>query len=364
MAAVTAQIAFDRLYSTTTANHRPTMAMEIVQSNALLWHMYRQGAVHYAGGPEIRMPVVLETSQNVGAINLYQTFSTSPEDGPDVARYYQWYKNRASVVFDETELGQNQGPEQVLDLLKVKLAIAKHSMINDINRQLYADAGVEAATPTGATNEINGLASFIETQPEANQSETFGSIQKASYDRWRNRYGQMTAFSVDGLQTWEQVYMECSERGTHPDIIMADPQVYRFFKRLVQPNQERKDTAMWNQGFDNLLFNNTPVVPEPELAGSGLAYFLTTTGKRQVSDFNLKPEYFTVPGKNPMAKSAATGVGLQLAILRKDDFRMTPFRYPPDSDTLLAHCFFTCMLSSSSLSRHGVTDFSGGNVQF
>tara|TARA_Y100001963_G_scaffold156382_1_gene249833 strand:+ start:11682 stop:12758 length:1077 start_codon:yes stop_codon:yes gene_type:complete len=358
MASTTATITFDRLYSTTAAIHRKSLAMEIVQSNALLWHMYRQGAVTYSGGTEVRQPVVLEQSANIGAIGLYSTFSTTPEDGPTIARYPKWYKNRASVVFDETELGQNSGPEQILDLLKTKLAISKQSMVNDLNRQLYAD---NAATPL----ELNGLQSgFIEFRTPATQVGVVGSINKATNPNWRNQYGTITTFSTDGLRVWEQVYMDCSDSGTHPDIMMTDPQVYRFFKELVAPNQERKDSALWNQGFDNLLFNNTAVVPEPQLAGTGQTYFLTTTGRRMVSDFNLKPEYFKAPGKNPAVKGSATGVGLQLAILRKDDFRMTDFRYPPDSDTLLAHLFFTGMLVTSSEKRQGGVDFGANPISF
>ena len=358
MASTTANITFDRLYSTTAAIHRKTLAMEIVQSNALLWHLYRQGAVTYAGGTEVRQPVVLQESANVGAIGLYSTFSTAPEDGPTIARYPTWYKNRASCVFDETELGQNEGPERILDLLKVKLAISKISMINDLNRQLYGD---NAATPL----ELNGLQSgFIEFVPEGAQAGTVGGISKAATPTWRNRYGTITTFSTNGLRVWEQVYMDCSSHGTHPDIMITDPQVYRFFKELVAPNQARADISLWNNGFENLLFNSTPVVPEPQLAGTGQTYFLTTSGRRQVTDFNLKPEYFSAPGKNPAVKSTGTGTGLQLAILRKDDFRMTDFRYPPDSDTLLAHLFFTGMLVTSSESRQGGVDFCANPIAF
>jgi hypothetical protein len=341
------------------------MAMEIVQANVLFWHMYRQGAVHYAGGTEVRCPVVLEESANVGALSLYESFGTSPEDGPDLARFPTWYKNHCSVVFDETELGQNSGPEQVLDLLKVKLAISKQSLINDLNRQFFADGGAESATST-TPKELNGLRSLIDF--DATPDLTVGGIPQAAaaggYANWDNQYGAMTTFSTDGLRTWETVYMDASAKGSHPDLILVDPQVYRFFKELVAPNQTRADKAMWDQGFENLLFNGTPVVPEDELAGTGDCFFLTTTGRRAVNDFNLKPQYWQTPGRNPLVKSAATGRGIQLAILRKDDFRMTPFRYPPDADTLLAHCFFTSMFTVSSLARQGATDFGANAIAF
>ena len=54
---------------------------------------------------------------------------------------------------------------------------------------------------------------------------------------------------------------------------------------------------------------------------------------------------------------------MQLAILSNDDFRMTDFMTPPNSDVIMAHQYFTCMLTASSLARQGVTEFSG-TIQF
>ena len=366
MPAVTAVIPFDRVYSTTAAAERSTVAMEIVQANPLLWHMYRQGSVVYEGGTECRVPVVLTESQNVGAIGTYATFSTTPEDGPDKARFPTWYKNRASMVIDNTELSQNRGKYQIVNLLQAKLAISKISMINDIARQMYADGGAESATSTTPL-ELNGLQSMIEfiapDVPGTPQVQVVGGISKniatGGYANWQNQYGLMTAFGTNGLDVWEEVYMDCSLKGTHPDFILVDPVVYRFFKRLVAPNQEERDVALWNQGFENLLFNGTPVVPSEELNNSGQCYFLTTSGKRGVSDFNLKPEYFDVPGKNPLVQSKGTGIGLQLAILQHDDFRQTEFMTPPNSDVIIAHTYFTSMFVTSSMQRQGCTDFGG-----
>ncbi len=346
-------LALDRVYSTTLQAQRDTVAMEIVQSNPLLWHFYRQGAVMYEGGTECRLPVVLTESQNVSAISTYEPFSPTPEDGPDTARYPTWYKNRASIVVDNTELAQNRGAYQIVNLLNAKLAISKISMINELNRQLYTS---NAAAP----KEIAGLPNFIST---TGSGLTVGGIAQASYSNWQNQFGSITAFGTDGLDVWEQTYMNCSKKGTHPDIIVTSPVVYRFFKRLVAPNQEERDKALWDQGFQNLLFEGTPVVPDDELDGTGLTYFLTTTGKRSVNDFNLKPEYFTTPGKNPLVQGKATGIGLQLAILKSDDFRMTEFMTPPNSDVIIAHNYLTCMLTSSSLARQGVNNFSG-TIQF
>ena len=360
MPAVTATIPFDRVYSTTAAAERSTVAMEIVQSNPLLWHFYRQGAVVYDGGTEVRQPIVLPESSNIGAIGTYGTFATTPEDGPDKARYHTWYKNRASMVIDNTELAQNRGKYQIVNLLQAKMAIAKISMINDLARQLHGTGGTQFLPAPVAPLEINGLASMIEQAAPGAQIQTPGGISKAAYPRWDNQFAQITAFGTDGLDVWEQIYMDCSQRGTHPDIMLTDPQVYRFFKRLVAPNQEERDVALWNQGFENLLFNGTPVVPDEELATTGLTYFLTTSGKRGVNDFNLKPEYFEVPGKNPLAQGKGTGIGLQLAILSSDDFRQTEFLTPPNSDVILSHTYFTSMLVASSLGRQGVTNFVGG----
>ena len=232
------------------------------------------------------------------------------------------------------------------------MAIAKISLMNELSRQLFTS---NAAAP----KEIAGLPQFISS---TGTGLTVGGIAQASYGNWQNQSGTMTAFGTDGLDTWEQIYMDASKKSTHPDIILVDPRVYRFFKRLVAPNQAERDRALWDQGFQNLLFEGTPVVPEEQLV-AGECYFLTTTGKRGVNDFNLKPEHFTTPGKNPLVQGKATGVGLQLGVLSNDDFRMTDFMTPPNSDVIMAHTYFTCMLTASSLARQGISTFTGA-VQF
>jgi hypothetical protein len=258
-------------------------------------------------------------------------------------------------VVDNTELSQNRGPYEIVNLLNAKMAISKISLINELNRQLYTS---NAAAP----KELNGLPDLIGTAGTGTGGSV-GGITQAAYPNWQNQFGSITAFGTDGLDTWTELYMDCSKKGTHPDLIVTSPTVYRFFKRLTAPNQEERDRALWDQGFQNLLFEGTPVVPDDQLEGTGLTYMLTTTGKRAVNDFNLKAEYFTVPGKNPLVQGKATGVGLQLAILSHDDFRMTDFMTPPNSDVIISHTYFTAMLTASSLARQGVSSFSG-TIQF
>jgi hypothetical protein len=345
------------------AIHRKQAVYDIIQQNPLLYTFYRTGSVTYQGGTEVRVPVVLQETVNTSEIGTYETFATTPENGPETARYPNWFKRRASIVFDETELGQNEGKHKLLDLLQTKKQIMQISLANEI------EAGLHNGN-AGAANVFDGLiadalftSGFIQFRTEATQAGTTGGLDRAVYSKWRNKYQTISAFSVDGMTSWLELYMECSEQGTHPNLIVTDPAVYRFYDRYVSPNQQRRDKAMWDAGFENVLFRGTPVVPDPELAGTGRSLFLTMNGKRMVDDFNMKPEHFSKPGKNPLARSTGAGIGLQLAILRKDDFRMTPFRYPANSDTLLQHTFFTSMLCCSSLARQGASAFSG-TVQY
>lgn len=359
--AVTATIPFDRVYSTTLAAERSELAMEIVQSNPTFWHFYRQGAVQYEGGTEVRVPVAIQSSANVGPIGLYSTFTTAAEDGPDKARYNTWYKNRGSLVVDNTELAQNRGRYEIVNLLKAKTAIMKVSLVNELSRQLHINNTAEPLAIDGLFSD--GTNGFIEDAAPAAQAGSPGGIRKATFANWRNQRNQIAAFGDDGLDQWELTYHECSTRGTHPDIMPTDSTVYRFFKRLVAPNQRERDNSMWDAGFRNLLFNGTPVVPDEEMAGTGRTFMLTTTGRRVVNDFNLKPQDFEVPGGSGLATAKHVGVGLGLAILKSDDFRFTSFMTPPNSDVILAHCYLSCQLVTSSMARQGITTFSG-TVQF
>ena len=357
MPAVTASIALSDVYSTTAVHIRPDVALEIVEGIPLIAHMYRQKAVRYVGSPEVRCPVVInENDPNVSDLAKYGTFTTAPTDGPDTARYDRDSYNgtvRSSFVIAKEDIADNKGAEQIVSLTSAKMAQAKQSLMNKLSTNLYTAKAGDA---------MRGLPNFIEATAEASQTGTVGGISKAAHAHWRNRYREITAFANDGIRRWTQCFLDCSDQGSHPDIMLTDPDVFILYDELMLPRQgDNFDTMLYDLGFANLLFRGCPVVPDPALAGTGYTYFLTTTGKRGPEELGLKPEHFAEPGKNPVIKGQLKAVeGLALYVRPDHDFVLEgPYDLSFQQRVLSWNFIWSGMLGTGSLKRQGLTAFTG-----
>lgn len=363
------------VFATTLDKARKQLALEIVQGNPLLTHLYRQGAVRYDGGGAYRVPVVLR-SMSAAGIERDATGSATAFDGktydevPEAAVYERGMPASGSSVTPRGTYGVkftvphedmdfNSGPQAVVSLVNAKKQACAASALNTIGTALY--------TGNGQTTNIQGLDVILDFDTVANQQSgstfTVGGIAKASssYD-WQNQYGQISTMATDGIRRMTEVFMACSQSGSHPDIILMDPAVYVLLDELMLPNQKEMDRALFDIGFDNILFRGTPCVPDYHLAGTGKIYMLTTTGKRAPSKMGLKAEHFAKVGANPLvAGSLASVIGFHLVVDRSKDFNL---RGPVDllalgKDSDGYELQWAGMWATGSLKRQGVLDFSG-----
>jgi hypothetical protein len=355
-------IALNRVYTTTAEHRARKVIFEFLQASPTLMHFFNVGAYKLVGGTEILCPVALKPSTNVRSISTYETHASAPQDVPQEARYPGWKKLWGGMILDKTEMAQNAVDEtKVVSLIETSETHLKISVKNEMARQLYAD---NASAP----KDLNGLDSHLDFAVTASQTRTVGNIPKAgaasnAYENWYNQFGQISAFGDDGLSTMEEVYMEASELGTHPNIGPTDPATYRFYKEVVAPNQRERDKKLWDQGFENLMFNNMPIVPEHSLKNTGKMYMLTTTGSRRVTDYNLSPDDFEGPQALRGPMGTATGVGFQLYFLRDDFFRFTEFMTPPNADVAIRNMYCSWILGNASQRRQACINYSGA-VQF
>jgi hypothetical protein len=350
-----------RVFSTTAPKILPEVSFELSQSNPLLAWMYQQGAVKYGGtGADYRIPVAITDTANVGSHGEFGTFSVTPEDGPDTARWdYATHqgRTRAHFLLSKDEMAKNaKTGAQVVSLLNSKMAIMKEGLGNDIARQMYAT--------TQASNEMYPLGLIVPNTAEASQTTTTAGISRTTYSKWRSRQASISTFNTDGEEKWSEVVLQCSLRGrSRPDIMTTDQDVYLLYDKYVAPSQKDQDLSLGNLGFENLLFRGIPVCFEAELENTGLTYVLTTTGKRRPTNgqFSMKKEHFEVPGKNPMiAGNLKSAVGLHLCVLPDHDFVLEgPYDLGHQMAAMQWNYAFSGFLATGSLSRLGVVSFTG-----
>ncbi len=363
---------------------RKELALEIVQSNPLLTHLYRTGGVHYNPGAVVKLPVALAsmtaTAQARDVAGSASYFDSATYDELPQAAVYNRHTTTTGTVtprgyYDipftvpHEDMDFNGSPAQVISLVNAKKQVAAATAANTIGSQLYVG--------DGDTEEIQGLDAILEWSTVATQADsstlTVGSIAKASGTTvgttpdylWQNQYSQISTFAADGLLRMSQAFLAASASGSHPDIILMDPDAYLLLDQVMLPNQKERDREMFDLGFDNILFRGTPCIPDPNLSGTGKIYMLTTHGRRGVKAFSMKPEHFAAVGQNPLVKGNLSGVGgLSLYVDSSSDFALQgPMNLmvigkPSDGYNLR----WAGMWCASSLARQAVLDFAGGSA--
>jgi len=365
--ATTMNQALNRLYSTTMVAMRKDLAFEIATAKPTSMWMFNGGAVRYRSvGADYHCPVVIQDSTNVESHTEFGTYSATPEDGPDTARWDAATHEgitRAFIKLSKIEMEKNSSSElQVLNLMNTKKAIAAEAAAKEFTAQLFGD---KTGASAGA-NDMYGFQQFIQTLTEAQQATANASIagiSQGSFENWRNRYGQITSFATNGLSTWRTVLFECSKNGTtRPDIMPTDEDVYFLYEDTLLPSEQDLDLTLADTGFESLMYRGVPVVIEDELAGTGRTYFLTTTGKRRPkkSSFSMKKEHFAVPGKNPKARGAESIPGVHLILVPNHDFNLEgPYDLGAQQAAVQWNIPFAGFPATRSLKRLGVTDFGG-----
>jgi len=332
----------------------PKVTYDIMRAHPLMLHCLRGGAFTVEdGGTEVRCAVVLEDSVNTGAIAKFESFSVTPENTLEQARYQGWPKYRFSWTMDQQEVDENSGKSRVIRLAESKQNQALHTFLADVSADLMGDG---TALPA---KRADGLETFIEFAAPGAQTYSPGGLSKASYSNWRNQYGEISRFGVDGIDTWNATYRACSGQGKHPDIAIIDDVVYGFYEKELAPKQRLFDSTMADFGYENMMFKEMPVVYDADnLSNSGKCFFLTTTG--QTVKGGIKPEMFTLPGLNNMPQNMGDGFGFQLHFLRQSNrkiLRIDAPRKPVNQDAFVVNGYLNPMLACSSLKRQGAVNF-------
>lgn len=259
---------FNAILSTTLQNYQPTLVDNIFKDLVLLNHLNSRGRVVVEeGGTSIVEPLLYAVNGTAGSYSGYDTISLTPQDGISAAEY-DWKQIAASIAISGIEEAKNRGTEAIIKLLNAKIMQAEMSIKSDLNTMLFGDG-------TGNSGkDFNGLDNIVGTI-----DNTVGGINAstAGNEFW-NPY-QLHAGAAVTLDTTDManVYNNSSKGNDVPDIIVTTEPLFAKYESLLTPNVRYQDVAKANEGFQNLMFKQTPVVFDFALASNAdVMYFLNT----------------------------------------------------------------------------------------
>ncbi|NCX56041.1 MAG: phage major capsid protein [Burkholderiaceae bacterium] len=256
---------FNSLLSTTLQNYQPTLVDNIFKDLVLLNHLNERGRVRVEeGGTQIIEPLLYGVNDTVATYSGYDAIDLTPQEGISAAEY-DWKQMAASIAISGIEEAKNRGTEAIIKLLNAKIMQAEMSLKTTLNEQLFGSAS--------AGTDFNGLGNIVATQ-----NNTVGGID-ASTNTWWNPTQGSTMGATLALQNMADVYNRASKGSDVPDLIITNTSLFEKYESLLTNQVRYQDVAKANAGFQNLMFKQTPVVFDLELAvdtSDAPMYFLNT----------------------------------------------------------------------------------------
>lgn len=257
---------WDDLLSTTLENTRGSLADQIWNGRPLHAWLFKKGRRRMVdGGTEIVEPLVY-AGGHTGWYGETDTLEIKPITGITAASF-PWASHYGSIFITGREKLQNNGKEQIINLLDAKVMQTKEQMSDDLSAAAYADSPATADTMFGIGALINNAAG----DAAGVGAGGVGGINAATYTWWNSVVKDGTPTTGDygaaGLNTGELVRKairsarnEASDSGNdRTDAAFTDLAVYEAVEDSFVTNVRYEDVDSANAGFENIEVSKMPL---------------------------------------------------------------------------------------------------------
>jgi hypothetical protein len=174
----------------------------------------------------------------------------------------------ASVTLSGPDLAKNRGRERILNLLEGKLDNAQSTMNNNVTKAVYGDGTV--------AKSFAGLKAFITDTGLG----TVGGIDAGTWAFWTNQFqsiARATGLQYPALKAGLNALWMKLIRGTeHPDLVVADAEIYSTYESGLQENQRYADARLGALGFETLKYKSAAIVFDGAATGLVGGYMINT----------------------------------------------------------------------------------------
>lgn len=297
-------LTYDQLSGITQRKFIPKLYDNIFNSNPILQRLRKKSYELLDGGLSIVVPLNYAAPTATGWYSGADTLDTTDNDQITAAEYTwkQLYTNISIIRADELK---NSGDEQMVSLVKSKVKIAEKNMEDQLG--------------TGVFSNATNAKSIVGLQYMASTSNTIGGISATTYSWWQPQIdSSTTTLSLSALQTnWNL----CTIGSWTPTVVSTTRSLFNAYYALLQPQQRFQDTKTAEGGFQSLLFNGVPVVPDSH---STAAYW-----------YFLNEDY------------------LHLWAHRQEDMRFEPFQKPQNQNVKVAKIYWMGAFGTSNRRLQG-----------
>lgn len=321
---------WDTILSTTMHNYRKSLTDNIFGSLPLLEYFMSKGRVRTIdGGISIVEPLLLGPGE-ANSYGPWQQIQVNAVAGISAAQF-PWRQLYATIIISGLEEAQNNGKEQMINLVEAKVMQAEETLKSLLSKMIYGTRGGAAlatdftplTTLIDATAAAGGITPAAAPAPENQwRSPTWDGAANTGVDAIGGAItmpGTAPTSPYSGSeieQVLRHMFILASDGGSdHVDAIFGGRGWFEAYEASLTPQVRYTDTSKANLGFQNLLFKNVPLYWDPDCAdGTALGLNSKYVGLTLHSDRNFSQSPFTsnlsgsvasTPNANPGASAAA-----------------------------------------------------------
>tara|TARA_R110000803_G_scaffold23928_2_gene58256 strand:+ start:1550 stop:2614 length:1065 start_codon:yes stop_codon:yes gene_type:complete len=250
------------ILSTTMHNYHKTLTDNIFDSRPLLNHYMSNGRVKtISGGISIVEPVMYAEG-DAGSYAEWDTLTVTPKPTASAAQF-EWKQLFATIAISGLEEAQNNGKEQIINLLEAKIMQAEDTLKTRLNGMLF---GTFAGTTPA--NDFLGLPTVV---GNADTDAIGGIVTGTGVNDWWKSQVNSTGGAFDGAaleDALRALYNATSDAG--PDVVDAiftNAFGFGLYESSLTPQVRYTDTKKANLGFQNLMFKNVPMMWDFQCSG-------------------------------------------------------------------------------------------------
>ena len=300
---------WDTILSTTMHNYRKSLTDNIFGSRPLLEYLMSNGRVRTLdGGISIVEPLLLGPGE-AHSYGPWEQIQVNAVAGISAAQF-AWRQLVATIIISGLEEAQNNGKEQMINLVEAKVMQAEETLKNVLSKMVYGTMG-GSALPTDftsftvlidATGAAGGITPAAAPAPENQwRSPTWNASTNTGTDALGNAItmpGTALTSPYDGAElerALRHMWVLSSDGGSdHVDAIFADASWFEAYEASLTPQVRYTDTTKANLGFQNLMFKNVPIYWDPDApVGTALGLNSKYIGLTLHSERNFTQSPFT-----------------------------------------------------------------------
>lgn len=241
---------WDDILSTTMHNYHKTLTDNVFNSRPLLQYLMSNGRVQTINGGVSIVEPVIYTDGQADSYSEWDQVAVAPQ-ATTTAAQFPWKQLVATIAISGLEEAQNNGKEQMVNLLEAKVMQAEETLKTLLNGMLFG-------TRSGTTpaNDFTSLQVLIDSTTPT------GGIDPASEAWWASVEDSVGSVDAAGLEAaLRSAYNQASDSGNdRVDAIFTNSWGFEFYESTLTPQVRYTDTTKANLGFQNLMFKDVPIM--------------------------------------------------------------------------------------------------------